>query len=194
MEQAQVYSENKFCKERCKSCGLPSDECRCGLVNESWSGLIPAAVSFLFLITLTAADHISFGWFGLSWLRASAYAVSFIPVGWPVIRKAVGEMREGEIANEYFLMSLASLGAFAIGEYPEAVAVMLFYCIGEYFQDRAVDHAQRDIRSLVNLTPEKCLVIEGGNCVDKLCDEVIPGEIIEIVAGGRVPLDGELLD
>lgn len=193
MKQEPLHSETGAAEGRCRRCGLPMTECACRKSDKNQRGWVPAAVSLMMLAVLMAADHCSTEWADLSALRIAAYAVSFAIVGWPVIRNAVREMRQGEVANEYFLMAVASLGAFAIGEYPEAVAVMLFYSVGEFFQDRAVDHARRDIRSLVNLTPETCRVVGEGRSTVKRCEDVVPGEVIEVVAGGRVPIDGELL-
>jgi Cd2+/Zn2+-exporting ATPase len=194
MESVQNVSSAGAADGRCRRCGLPLSECVCHSADEGWRGLVPAGVALLLLLALMAIDHFLTAWTWPSGLRLLAYVTAYAIVGWPVIRNAFKEMRRGEVANEYFLMAVASLGAFAIGEYPEAVAVMLFYSVGEFFQDRAVDRARRDIRSLVNLTPETCRVVGAGDVVEKRCEDVVPGEVVEIVAGGRVPLDGTLLD
>ena len=97
---------------------------------------IPAIISFTMLTVGMILNH-----FNLFTLPGSAliwYTVAYLPVGWPVLREAFGRLRHGEFFNEFMLMGIATIGAFCIGEYPEGVAVMLFYSIGEAFQDRAV--------------------------------------------------------
>lgn len=89
-------------------------------------------------------------------------------------------------------MIIATLGAFYIGEYPEGVAVMLFYTVGELFQDKAVDKAKRNIGALLDVRPEKALVLREGNLVIESPKKIKVGEIIEIKAGERVPLDGTM--
>lgn len=126
-------------------------------------------------------------------LRLLYYLLAFLPVGGPVLLKAWHEMREGDVFNEFFLMAIAALGAFAIGEYPEAVAVMVFYALGEYYQDKAVDRANDDIRALVDLRPDTARVLREGEWRKVSPDEVTVGEEIEVLAGERVPLDGALL-
>ena len=102
-------------------------------------------------------------------------------------------MRQRDFFTEYTLMSLAAIGAFYIGEYPEGVAVMLFYSIGEALQERAVERARRNIRALVDIRPEQANVLEDGKPVAMPAAQVVPGRTIEVLPGGRVPLDGVLL-
>lgn len=122
------------------------------------------------------------------------YVCAYLPVGLPVVREAVEEMRRGDFFNEFTLMLIATAGAFAVGEYPEAVAVMLFYAVGEYFQDRAVGRARRDIRALVSLRPDKATVVQSdGSLAERQPEAVAVGEVVEVRAGERVPVDGKLL-
>lgn len=122
------------------------------------------------------------------------FVIAYLPISIPIIKEAWEEIREGDIFNEFTLMLIATIGAFAIKEYPEAVAVLLFYRIGEYFQDKAVGRAHRDIQELVNLRPDVVTVItKDGDRIEKKPEEVQIGEEIEVIAGGRVPLDGKLL-
>lgn len=102
-------------------------------------------------------------------------------------------MRQRDFFTEYTLMSLAAIGAFYIGEYPEGVAVMLFYSIGEALQERAVERARRNIRALVDIRPEQANVLVEGKPVAMPAAQVVPGRTIEVLPGGRVPLDGVLL-
>ena len=122
------------------------------------------------------------------------YVLAYLPVGLPVWKEAWGEIRNGDVFNEFTLMSLASVGALGIGEYPEAVAVMLFYSIGEAFQERAVDHAKRNISDLLDVRPETVDVLREGEWRSVHPQEVMVGEVIEVKTGGRVPLDGSLME
>ncbi len=119
---------------------------------------------------------------------------AYLLVGWPVIRSAARNIVGGRIFDEMFLMTIATAGAFAIGELPEAVAVMLFYSVGEYFQELAVGRSRRSIAELMDLRPEFArLVTESG--VDTVePDHVEVGSIIEILPGDRIPLDGTVVD
>ena len=121
------------------------------------------------------------------------YVVAYLPVGVPVIKEAVEWALKGDVFSEFMLMTIASVGAFCIGEYPEAVGVMLLYCVGEMLQDRAADRAREHIRSLVAFKPEEAVVMEDGQRVKKCPEEVAVGNTIEVKAGERVPLDGVLL-
>jgi len=160
----------------------------------SFKGLIPILVSLVLFLVLFAMDHFGLGWLDTLKLRGLAYAIVFLPVGFPVLKSAAKELGKGEIFNEYFLMTLAAVGAFYMGEYPEAVAVMLFYSVGEFFQEKGIGKAQRDIRALVELSPKKVVVLRGEKRMDCSPEDVCPKDIIEVAAGGRVPLDGILLD
>ena len=132
-------------------------------------------------------------WFQTGIVRLVWYLVAFIPVGFLVLKEAVEGLREREYFNEFMLMSLAAIGAFYIGEYPEGVAVMLFYSIGEKFQDSAVSRARSNIRSLLDVRPEQATVIRDGHEVIEKPERISVGEIIEIKVGERVPLDGTML-
>ena len=122
------------------------------------------------------------------------YVAAYLPVALPVLKEAWGELKHGEYFNEFTLMFIATIGAFAIGEYPEGVAVMLFYSVGEHFQEKAVSKARANISDLVDMHPEKVSVIRDGQSVDVLPERVQVGEVIEVKAGERVPLDGSLCD
>ena len=132
-------------------------------------------------------------WFASPVVRLVWYLAAFLPVGLGVMREAWEYAAKGEVFSEFMLMSVASIGAFVIGEYPEAVAVMLFYCIGETLQDMAVDRARDNIRSLMEFRPDRASVVTGSSVVVKAPAEVNPGDIIEVKPGERVPLDGVLL-
>lgn len=123
------------------------------------------------------------------------FVLAYLPVSLPVMRSAWSEMRHGAWANEFTLMLLASIGAFAIGEYPEAVGVMLFYAVGEFFQERAVKRARADIRALVSMRPEAATLIQPDGIRQRTNPELIATQsVIEVLPGERVPLDGELMN
>lgn len=134
------------------------------------------------------------GAFGHPLLRLAWYLGAYLPVGLPVLRSAWEQLRRGGLFNEFTLMTLAAIGAFCIGEYPEGVAVMLFYTVGEIFQERAVGRARRSIGALLDVRPRTANLV-GGERTEAIAPErVAVGSEIEIRAGERVPLDGVLLD
>ena len=149
-------------------------------------------ISFGLLVCGIGLSWGNVAWFQTEFVRFVWYLFAFIPVGFPVLKEAVECLREKEYFNEFMLMSLAAIGAFYIGEYPEGVAVMLFYTVGELFQDKAVDKAKRNIGALLDVRPEKALVLREGNLVLESPKKIKVGEIIEIKAGERVPLDGTM--
>lgn len=150
-------------------------------------------VSVLMLIAGIIIQSLDIVWFDYKGVKLIWFAAAYIPVAFPVIKEAVEEIQKGEVFSEFTLMTIATAGAFLIGEYPEGVAVMLFYAIGEKFQDHAVDKAKRDIKALVDIRPERASVIIDG-IVTQCKPEVLQiGDMIEVKPGERVPLDGVLL-
>lgn len=128
------------------------------------------------------------------WLRLAAFLVSYIIVGGDVVYKAVRNIFRGNVFDENFLMSIASIGAFFVGEFPEGVAVMLFYQVGELFQDYAVNQSRKSITDLMDIRPDYANVKRGEELVTMDPDEVQIGDIIVIKAGEKVPLDGIVLE
>ena len=181
------HHEHGHCHDNEGGCG-----CGCHHHHEEneapmWRALLPMAVAALLLIVGIVANPLP------AWPWA-VFVLAYLPVGLPILKEAGEEIAKGDIFNEFTLMVLATVGAFAIGEYPEAVAVLLFYSVGEYFQDRAVGRARRDIQSLVNLRPDTAIVIDhDGRRTNMKPEAVEVGSVIEVVAGERVPLDGTLL-
>ena len=151
------------------------------------------AVSLAMLVAGVVMAAVDAEWFSSDTVRLAWYAVAYLPVGLGVMKEAWECAVKGDVFSEFMLMSVASIGAFAIGEYPEAVAVMLFYCIGETLQDMAVDRARDNIRSLMEFRPDHASVVTAGTVVTKSPDDVRPGDLIEVKPGERVPLDGELV-
>lgn len=122
------------------------------------------------------------------------FFISYIIVGYDVIIRAIRNIISGNIFDENFLMSIATIGAFVIGEYPEGVAVMLFFQVGELFQDYAVDKSRRSIADLMNIRPDYANIIIGENIIKKNPEEVRIGDTIIIKPGEKVPLDSIIVD
>ena len=123
-------------------------------------------------------------------LKLIMYAISYITAGGDVVKRALYNIKDGEVFDENFLMTVASIGAFLIGEAPEGVAVMLFYQVGELFQTYAVGQSRRSITSLMDIRPDYANVLRNGELITISPEEVEVGEIIQVKAGERVPLDG----
>lgn len=151
-----------------------------------------AVISFIMLIAGIALNYFEVGFFR-EWVPLIWYGIAFIPVGFPVIKQAWKNIVTGDFFTEFFLMTIATLGAFAIGEYPEAVAVMLFYTIGELFQHAAVDRARGNIRALLDVRPNAALVFRNNSYISVHPEEVDVGEKIQVRVGENIPLDGILL-
>jgi Cd2+/Zn2+-exporting ATPase len=159
----------------------------------AWRAYIPAIASCALLIGGIAIDQLAPQFFLPEWKRFTWYLAAYLPVGIPVLVKAIKAIAKGDVFSEFFLMSLATIGAFFIAEYPEGVAVMLFYAVGELFQDAAVDRAKRNIKALLDVRPDTANVMQNGNPVETQAAEVNIGDILRIRVGDRVPLDGKLL-
>ena len=128
------------------------------------------------------------GYFRLSW-----YILAYLPVGYPVLKMGWKNLVEGEIFTEFFLMGIATVGAFYIGEYPEGVAVMLFYSVGEAFQLSAVQKARSDIRALLDVRAEEAHLKVGDKYQTVHPQSVGIGQVIQVKPGERIPLDGKML-
>lgn len=159
----------------------------------TWSPYIPASISFVLLVVGIVADNYLEVSFFKEYVRLLWFALAYLPVGWPVMKDAWNAMRKGEIFTEFFLMTIATLGAFYIGEYPEGVAVMLFYAVGELFQSAAVSRAKRNIKALLDIRPDVATVKRNNQYQTVKPDEVQIEEIIQVKAGEKVPLDGKML-
>lgn len=154
---------------------------------------LPSAISFVLLMTGLALDYwLKPDWF-TGWLRIALYLLAYIPVGLPVIKEAIHSIRYSDFFSEFFLMTIATVGAFAIGEYPEAVAVMLFYSVGEVFQSMAVNRAKGNIKTLLDQRPDEVTVLENQIPKTIKAETAKIGEIIQLKPGEKLALDGELL-
>jgi Cd2+/Zn2+-exporting ATPase len=154
--------------------------------------LTPIISLCLLLIAILIDNYFPQTWF-VGWVRIVWYGVAYIPVGFPVLKEAFESIRKGEIFSEFLLMGIATIGAFAIGEFPEGVAVMLFYSIGEIFQSLAVQRAKSNIKLLLDQRPDIAMVMEGGNTIFKKASEISIGSIIQLKPGEKLALDGKLL-
>jgi len=154
---------------------------------------MPAIISLVLLLTGIALDYF-FGktWFS-DWIRVVLYSVAYVPVGFPVLKEAFYSIKEGEIFSEFLLMGIATIGAFAIGEYPEGVAVMLFYTVGEIFQSLAVARAKTNIKSLLDQRPDEVTLIVDNKSKVVKATTVNVGDIIQLKAGEKLGLDGILI-
>ncbi|NLJ57997.1 MAG: cadmium-translocating P-type ATPase, partial [Tissierellia bacterium] len=127
-------------------------------------------------------------------IKLIMFAISYILAGGDVVKRAIYNIKEGEVFDEHFLMSVASIGAFLIGEAPEGVAVMLFYQVGEMFQDYAVGKSRESIASLMDIRPDYANVKVGDELVKTSPEDVEVGDIILVKAGEKVPLDGIVIE
>ena len=161
--------------------------------HTSWKRYIPSIVSFAMLIIGIITEHFISNSFFHGYIRLGWYLLAYIPVGLPVIREAYEAIKKKDIFNEFSLMVTATIGAFFIGEYPEGVAVMLFYSVGELFQESAVNKAKNNIKALLDIRPDTASVFREGHFEDVNPSTVNIGERIQIKAGEKVPLDGTML-
>ena len=132
--------------------------------------------------------------FNNEWINNILFIISYLIVGFEIIKKALRNIIRGKVFDENFLMTIATIGAFGIGEYPEAVAVMLFYQVGELFQSYAVDKSRKSISSLMDIRPDFANVEKEGKIEKVDPDDVEVGDIIIIKPGEKVPLDGVILE
>ena len=152
--------------------------------------ILTALVLFL---ALELAEHLAPDALpGLAW--PVLYLIPYGIIGWDVLWRAIRNIKNGQVFDENFLMSVATVGAFGCGEYPEAVAVMLFYQVGELFQSVAVDRSRKSISALMDIRPDYANMERNGELVQVDPEEVSVGDVIVVKAGERVPLDGTVLE
>lgn len=154
---------------------------------------LPAIISFVILMAGLGIDYlIPQSWFN-DWLRVGWYAAAYLPVGLPVLKEAFESIRKGDVFSEFFLMSIATIGAFAIGEYPEGVAVMLFYSVGEVFQTLAVQRAKGNIAKLLDQRPDEVTILVDNRPQTVKAAEVPLDSVIQLKPGEKLALDGILI-
>ncbi|MCP9747050.1 heavy metal translocating P-type ATPase [Lacihabitans sp. CS3-21] len=195
---AETSIKNSVKKDACCSSDHTEDEHAHGhnhseTSTSSFKMFLPAIVSlFLLLIAIALDNYIPQTWF-TGWIRILVYAAAYLPVGFPVLKEALQSILKGEIFSEFLLMSIATVGAFAIGEYPEGVAVMLFYSVGEVFQGMAVKRAKANIKSLLDQRPDEVSILINNEAKTIKAASANIGDIIQLKAGEKLGLDGELL-
>ncbi len=145
--------------------------------------IILSAIGLLILFLWSPAEPIKF----------IGFLLIYLVIGFDIIKRAVGNIIKGQIFDENFLMAIATIGAMLIGEYPEAVGVMLFYQVGEYFQGFAVNQSRKSIRELMAICPEVAHVQTENGLITKQPEDVVIGEQVLVKPGERVPLDGTIL-
>ncbi len=160
--------------------------------ESAWKLYLPAIISFVLLISGIILDNNEAPFFQ-GWVRIIWYVAAYLPVGVTVIKEAIQASKKGEFFTEFHLMSIATIGAFGIGEYPEAVAVMLFYAVGELFQSAAVSRAKDSIKALLDVRPKIASVFRDGSFINVNPNTVNIGETIQVKVGEKLPLDGVLL-
>jgi Cd2+/Zn2+-exporting ATPase len=144
------------------------------------------------MVAICFDNYFTQSWF-TGWVRIVWYIVAYIPVGIPVVKEAFESIRKGDVFSEFLLMSIATIGAFAIAEFPEGVAVMLFYAIGEIFQTLAVQRAKANIKTLLDQRPDEVTILENNVAKTIKASKAKIGDIIQLKAGEKLGLDGELL-
>lgn len=157
-----------------------------------WNQYLPTGLSLTLLLSGIIFDILNIGWFeGI--FRFIWFTTAYFLVGWEVLWHAIINIRKGQVFNEFFLMGIATLGAFYLGEYAEGVAVMLFYVIGEHFQEMAVKRSRRSIKELIDNRPTLVSVKRNGHFTDSDPASVGLGDVIRVKAGEKVALDGEMI-
>jgi heavy metal-(Cd/Co/Hg/Pb/Zn)-translocating P-type ATPase len=194
----------------CCACDAPDDRAADGLTPDAndhghdhgprdqasvFRLFLPAIISFVLLLMGLAFDN---GWlprpsFFADPIRLIWYAIAYIPVGVPVILAMFGAFRKKDIFSEFTLMVIATLGAFLIGEYPEGVAVMLFYTVGENLQGMAVRRAKGNIKALLDQRPDEVTVLADGGPRTIAAQQAAIGQVVQLKPGEKLALDGELL-
>lgn len=154
---------------------------------------LPGIISFILLIAGLAMDYwLPQSWFK-DWVRIAWYTAAYLPVGLPVLKEALESIMKGDVFSEFFLMSIATVGAFAIGEYPEGVAVMLFYSVGEVFQTLAVQRAKGNIAKLLDQRPDEVTILVDNRPQTVKAAEVALDSVIQLKPGEKLALDGILI-
>lgn len=163
-----------------------------GEESAGWKSHWDLLLAFLILVVMLVLKF-GFNYTPTKWVDFAIHFVAFLLAGWRVLDLAFRKAKRGDIFNEFVLMSVATMGAFYIGSYSEGVAVMVFYCIGEWFQDTAVNKAKRNIKALLDIRPDEVTVLRNGQPQVTDPARVKMGESIQVKPGEKVALDGELI-
>lgn len=189
-------------KNTCPTIPFSEGESACGCAKPSpinlpgkpaWKRYMPVIATGILFILGILLDFLVKPAFFTGTTRLVWYIAAYLPVVLPAFRHAVSAISQKNFFNEFTLMIVATIGAFLIGEYPEGVAVMLFYTVGDLFQESAVRKARRNIKTLLGVRPDTATVIREGVSSTVSPEEISIGEIIQAKAGEKIPLDGTLL-
>ncbi len=186
-----VKVKNKSEKQREEDDLISEESFLSSLFNEK-KEMISGSILFFAAVVFSHTAYFADTVFSASSL--SLYLISYLLIGWPVLNAALKNIGRGQVFDENFLMVIATLGAFAIGEYPEAVAVMLFYMIGELFQDKAVDDSRRSIKGLMDIQADYANLIKKEEIVKVDPQSLKVGDKIAVKAGEKIPVDGEIIN
>ena len=156
-------------------------------LNEDKSKILSITVSLIVIILAILSSQ-------NSGLKIGLFFISYLIAGWDVLLTAIKNIFKGELFDENFLMTIATAGALAIGEYPEAVMVMVLYQIGELLQDRAVEKSRKSITALMDIRPDYANIEQDGKLVQKHPEDIKVGTIIIVKTGEKIPLDGEVIE
>lgn len=184
--------DNNYDKCECCDSSLAKQPKSQSVRPQNWKNYIHISISLFMLILGIVMDNFLSDIFN-DYLRLGWYLVAYIPVAFPVFKEAREAIKEKVFFTEFTLMGMATLGAFVIGEYPEGVAVMVFYTIGELFQNSAVNKAKRNIKALLDIRPDTATVYRNNSYQAISPEEVEIDEVIQVKAGVKVPLDGIML-
>ncbi|EPG67402.1 heavy metal translocating P-type ATPase [Leptospira wolffii] len=161
--------------------------------DSSFRIFLPVVFSFILMGIGIVFDSYFPEMFLKGWGRFAFYALAYLPVGLPVLKEAYENLIKGEVFTEFLLMGIATIGAFYLGEYPEGVAVMLFYSVGEIFQNLSVQRAKLNIKNLLDQRPDRVLIVKGKDYFERNATEALIGEVLQLKPGEKLALDGELL-
>ena len=192
--QAEKIYTNAGAKELLKeNKATGTEQSRSISIDSTFKLFIPSTISLVILLLAILFDnYYPQEWF-TGWIRILWYTASYAPVGFPVIKEAFESFAKKEIFSEFLLMSIATLGAFSIGEYPEGVAVMLFYAVGELFQTMAVKRAKANIKTLLDQRPDEVTILQDNRAKTIKAENASIGDIIQLKVGEKLGLDGDLI-
>lgn len=158
-----------------------------------WKQYLPASISFVMLIIGIVLDNYLKHSFFTGYVRLIWYVIAYLPVGFPVMKEAFESFKQKKLFTEFSLMVIATVGAFVIQEYPEGVAVMLFYAIGELVQTAAVNRSKRSIQALLDVRPDSVNVLRNNSFESVKAESVSVDDVIQVKVGEKIGLDGILL-
>ncbi|MDE5977662.1 MAG: cadmium-translocating P-type ATPase [Turicibacter sp.] len=192
---SQVMNKSHCCDEHCSSHdGHHHEEVQTQVDHEDASTMMKIIKQNVYLFIGFITFLMALIWGKDKNLEIILYGISYLLIGGKVVFTALRHIIRGEIFDENFLMMVATVGAFAIGEYPEAIAVMLFYEIGELFQSYAVNRSRKSIRSLLDIRADYANLVTESGVKEVELDVVTIGDLIKVKPGERVPLDGEVVE